>query len=545
MSGATDDRSTAGAARSAVDGGFSRLVLGIRRRLARLYASDWVTVGLTLAVVLLVGGTLVGRRAAAFAMVAGGAMALVVALSNSSIPLVRATGGAAAVVAALVAVPSLALAGAFALAAGGIGLLAAVALLCLVLASFAAALAPTDAPGGGSVAAAARTTQLSSIGIVAVVAARILPETGARGLAVGAVRDAGEAFLALATQPSGGDALVTWLGLVALAAFVLRSALGRVPVERLLPPERRDAADGLLARLARILWTGSWAAGVGAVVAAIAPVVSSARPAGYAVTHVETIRSQLPAPAGDVVVDLLVAPGVRWALLGAFAASAVVVGVGRVWDSVRRGLARALARVLAPAAGGALMGVAAASLLADPSLPETLVDAAPSSVPPGVIDLLVSTPPFVAAGAALLAALSVLWFALTGIRLLGTLRILPRRATGPALAALALFGTAVVAALVAPAAVAVGTTVAALVVWDVGEFGSGLREELPAGTPTFRVEVVHAGGSLLTAGSIGGATLWAHGNVGGVLGVPDPQLAMVAVVTTAIAVALIAFALRG
>jgi len=544
MSGTTDDRSATAAARNALGGGLDRTRRAIHRRLARLYAGDWVSIALTVVAVLAVAPRLIGRQAALFALAAGAAMAVAVAFANGSNPLVRVVAGAVTIGAAVVAVPALATAAAFALGSGGAGLVTGAALLSFVLAGFAAALAPIDAPGGGSVGRTANAVLLAGVGVVAATLGRIAPETDARGLVAGAATDVASSVVELAVFPSSGNALVSWLAVVAVAGFVGRRALRRVPVERMLPPERRDAANGLLARIGRYVKIISRIAGVGAL-AALVPTLAGVRTSGRLVTHVETIRAELPAPAGDLVVELLVSPVVRQALLATIVAGSAVVAAARIRDSLRRGLARAIARLLAPVAGGAVAGTAAAYLLADPSLPGLLADAAPGTVPPSLLELVLSAPPFVAAGGALLVALGVLWTALLGISFLRAVRILPGRATGSALAAVALFVTAVAAALIAEAGAAVGATVAALVVWDVGEFGTGLREELPAGTPTFRVEVVHAGASLLIAGGIGAAALWAHGRLADLVAVSDPRLAVVAVASTALGAALAAAALRG
>lgn len=546
----TDDRGqvTVDTARSAVGAALSGTATTVKRRVNRLFASDALVIVTTLAVALLVGAQLVGTDVAALAFVAGVGMALAVVLANSSNPLIRLIGGAVTVGAAVLAVAPLTLTVALVLGDSGFGVFAGLTVLWLVLASFAAATVPTSAPGDGTVRTAGRTVVLAGIGIVLVVGVRLVPETGVREQAVVAAGDAVGAAVGVIVHPGGGDALVSMLALVAVTALVVRWGLGKLPIERFLPPERRASVASGLTRIRSRLRTLFRLSMLSTLVAGGVALLGAADVEGgpeHSYTHVETIRTELPAPAGDIIADLVLAPTPRWAML---VACALAVGVGVVEVlrlALRRGLATVLARLFAPVVGGAVVTVVAASLIADPDLPQTLAELAPPSVPPSVIQLVFESPAFVAAGLGLLVALGVLWGAFTFVSVLGMVRILPKRATGVSLASIALFGTAITAALVGRATLAVATAVAALFVWDVGEFGVGLREELPAGTPTFRVEIVHAGTSALAGVVVAAGTLWAHARLSTYLSVPDPRLALVALVAAAVVTALVSFSLRG
>ena len=541
-------RATIGAVWGTLSSAISEAGTGARRQLNRLYASDAIVIAITLTVALTVGASVTSTAIATLTFGAGVGMALSVVLSNSSNPLVGLLGGMVTVGAALVALAPLTLTVAFVFGDSGSGMIAGVTVLWLVLASFAAVTVPTRAPGDGTVRTAGRTAILAGLGILLVVALRLVPETGVREQALVAAIDAVGFGIDLIVRPGGGDALVSLLVLVAVTALIVRWGLGKLPVERFLPPERRKSVVSGLERGRSLLHRLFQLSVLSTLVAVGVTLLSSEAIENgpeQAYTHVETIRTELPAPAGEHLTEFVLAPLPRWILLTACAMGLAIGLIDLVRSALRRGMAGVLANIVAPIIGGAVVTVIIATRIADPELTTTLVSVVPPSVPESVISLVIESPAFVAAGIGLLVALAVLWSAFAFITVLRMVRILPGRATGVALASIALFGTAITAALVSQPTLAVGTAVAALLVWDIGEFGTGLREELPAGTPTFRVEIVHAGTSGLAGLAVGAGALFAHDRVSAHLTPPDPQLALVALAVTAVVTALVTFSLRG
>jgi len=110
------------------------------------------------------------------------------------------------------------------------------------------------------------------------------------------------------------------------------------------------------------------------------------------------------------------------------------------------------------------------------------------------------------------------------------LPFVPDRALGAALASGAVFGVTLVLVLFGGSpALAFVAAVAAMIVWDAGEFAAGLREELGVDAVTARGELVHVGGALVVGLLVLLVTVGLQLLVGSGLPVPtDPDTTLAA-----------------
>ena len=511
--------------------------------LARPTASDVAIIVATLAIGIAIGSRLVGPELAALAMAAGLGAAVATRLLASRRPIVRGFGGVVAVpVAVLVSSPAL-LAGALALSSSGVGLFAGLAVWALVVAALAAGLVSWERLGDGGVRRAATGTTLTVLGVIGVVVIRILPDSGAREHAGAAAMDllgvAGDVLVAA----EGSWAVVSFAGLLLVTAFASSRTLGYLPVERLVPPDRRGRVAEVIARVRRgcsLLTRAALALGIAAVVAPLAIQEIASMPLSPA-----ALRTVLPAPAGDALAALVTASELRVALGAVFL---LVLGVALLeWTRRLLGanVAHALARLVAPSVGGALVALVLARAFSSMALAADVEGLLEGTAPSSVVELIGAFPAFALAALALVIALGSLSSLLWSVVSLRLIRVLPPRAIGAALAAGAVFLLAIGLAVVGQVEVAIVTATGAFVLWDIGEYADGVRTELGRDAATTRAELVHVGGAALTGAVVAGATVACYRWVATDVAIADPAYAAIAVGSGLFAVVLVAWALRG
>ncbi|MFC7237492.1 hypothetical protein ACFQS4_04545 [Saliphagus sp. GCM10025317] len=522
--------------------GTSAVLAAVRGALSQPTTSDVATLVLTLAICLAVGGSLIGTRLAAVATVGGVGAALVATLLGSDRPVRRAVGGALAVPAAvLVAVP-VTLAWAFAVGVAGFGPFTAVTVWSLVVAALAGTLASWDRLGDGGVRAAARATTLAALGVVVVVVVRVLPEAGVRERAGPAVTEVTGAASGVLLEPGQTLATVSFFGLVLVTAGAVFVTVGYVPVERLVPPDRRETVSRAVGAVRhgnsiaiRVALVGlSGVVMLPALLEQFSDVPLSPR----------EIAATVPAPAGEALATVVVARELRTLLLVVFAVAAFVAALEWTRRALRRGLAAVLARLAAPMVGGVVLTLALASVLATPDVEASLEALVRQIKPQVVADLLLEFPPIALVVAVLLVALGMLSSLFGTVSLLRAIRLLPPRAIGSALAATAILGLAGSPAVIGRPEAAIWTAAGAFVVWDVGEYADGLRAELGRDAATMRAELVHALGAVATGAAVALGTVglyrWAASDVL----VVDRRLAAAALGAALLAVVLVAWVLR-
>lgn len=306
------------------------------------------------------------------------------------------------------------------------------------------------------------------------------------------VVDSPEPLLALGRAllaPTGSVALLTLLLYGLLLLFLFRLVLRSIPIVKLFPPRQRPMATARLDRLVgRLGWALLAATGGAIVLFAVAVVAGVATPAALADRF-----GAVATPA----VWLLTTVWVRALFVLAIGTMAAILVSERLRRRVRRLSEADLLRQGTPPLGAFvtafLFGVVADLLLSS----EELLARAPASVRPTVESLLgggvVTAVLVVAFGALILAGV-----AFVSLSLLVSSPILPERALGPTIASAAVFALALLLVLFGGSSlVAFLAVAAALVVWDTGEFATGLREELPSSAATTRGELVHVGASLV------------------------------------------------
>ncbi|MFB1065986.1 hypothetical protein [Natrinema sp. H-ect4] len=522
-------------------------IRGLRRALRRPTASDVAMLCCTLIICIAVGATLVGLELAALAVGAGLAAAVTTALLASRRPLVRGIGGILAVpTAVLVSSPAL-LAGALALTSSSVGLIAGAAVWSLVVAAFAAGLVSWQRFGRGGVRRGSTGTTLAAIGVAAVAAVPIVPRADLRARAAAAVTDTvGQLWAALVTSPEPWT-VVSFAGLVLVAAFLSSRALAAIPLERFVPPDRRDALATAVDAVRRSC-SLSIRGAIALVIAAVGAPLAVDRLEGPTVTPAD-LRTELPAPVGDAVATLVTTGDLRAGLLALAGIAVALLVLERARRAAGRGPAVVIARLLAPIVGGALVALVLARALAGSALEAeirtTLTTGLGGVAPPSVLEFLTSVPAFVLVAIVLILALGSLSSLLWTVTMLRVVRVLPRRGIAAALAAGSVFALAIGLAAVGRLEPAIWTAAAAFVLWDIGEYADAIRTELGRDAATMRAELVHVGGTVLSGGVVAGGTValsrWGVTDVS----ITDPALAAVAVGTGLFAVVLVTWALRG
>jgi hypothetical protein len=486
--------SPAGASLSALASGPS--VLGrIGETLSAIQVTAGVSALAAVTAALLVGSQLVGVTLTALGLASGGLLAVGLYALNSDRLWVLLASGIVLLPASVMLAATLAVGVSFALGTTTpVGHLAEVTVLLLVVGSFAAVL--TAVPlGEGEVLAG---SFLRFIGMLVpltlaqlVVVAVVTWESTILFLAR-LVVDSPEPLLAVAETllaPDGGFALLTLLFYPLLLLFLLRLVLRTVPLQTLFPPRQRpsvtDRIDETSGRLGRLVSIGGIAA-VGLYIGAA--LVGATSPAG--------VDALLDPPLSAVAVWLLTSISLRVLLVLAIGVSVAIIVGERLRRRARRRSEADLLRPALPAVGAISAALVVGSVCSLLVTREQLVASVPTSVRPRAEPVLSSgvLPAALLVAFGSLIVVGVLFVLLT---IVAGSPLLPERALGPALASGAVFGLGLLLVLFGGSpALAFLTAALALVVWDTGEFATGLREELPLDASTARGEFVHVGGTL-------------------------------------------------
>lgn len=321
-------------------------------------------------------------------------------------------------------------------------------------------------------------------------------EASESGPGVGAA--VGEVLRTLTTllfePPAIRPNLATFLLSVAAALLVARRAIGVLPLTEL-------AADEAVER--GVATVRGWLGKLGALAALGVPVGAFAD----FVFPADQLRALLTPPVFDLLTAMTTAPLPRrlaWQVILVGVTTLVLVGL------LRRVVQTATDRIgatLAPfAAGGAVL--VATTLVAEPTLSaarEWVAGTLPGEFGPRfrelsgyVVDFYGPVPvALTGVGLVLLLAATVA----TALWLVLFTKYLDDRTAGVGIASAGLFQTAAFSGVVGvPTAVLFGSLVAAVLVWDVGEFGTTLGEEIGRAAETRRTELVHATGTLAVGG---------------------------------------------
>ncbi|WP_225335567.1 DUF7519 family protein [Halomicrobium urmianum] len=343
----------------------------------------------------------------------------------------------------------------------------------------------------GTLALAAETGQDAGIG-------------GVGGVASTAVGFIGTVLYPAPVRPH----LATALALVGAATYLSAKAVAALPVTELVADRETAAAvERGQERLAE----------VGLAAMAPVPVVGLLEFALGA----DGMASLLPGVAFDLLTVVTTARGLRslalWTVLVGLAVLAVVAAlrwaartsgerVGGVVAPLAVGTAAALvaAAVAGPTVDGAVQWVAG-------TLPGAIgeqFDLVAGRVVEVVGARAIALAAVGTAGLATAVVLAALWFVMS-------LGYVDDRTAGVTVASGNLFAAAAFAGVLAvDPAVVLGALVAAVLVWDVGEFGATLGEEVGRHADTRRTELVHAGGTL-AVGGVGAGVALLLADVGG------------------------------
>lgn len=305
-----------------------------------------------------------------------------------------------------------------------------------------------------------------------------------------------------------GLSLASFLGVVGIAAVLVAVASRGLPILELTRRDRRPDVERRIERTRSLLIRAGQVALVGsglAIYAASLEVVST---------------SSAHTPLGDGL-EVLSSPFVLGPVVGATVA---VLAAGAIGGTARWLLRRSEGgrwRRVAAATAGGFLGVLVFLSAAAPG-------AGPTVEGVNLVTLGIVGPIEV------LVVLGVAWFLLES-------GIVPERVLGPALAATGLVvATATLALEGFPPPLIFASAVGAVVVWDVTTFGLGLTVELGHRPDTRRLELFHAGLSLVVA--VGAVNLLVgldvlRGTVGDSIGAV-PALALAGLGVTALLLAL-------
>jgi len=270
-----------------------------------------------------------------------------------------------------------------------------------------------------------------------------------------------------ALVPPTGPSLSGLALVVGLASLAVRMALPRLPVRQLTPRDRRPAVTAALerwqfrARLGTLGGLGGWVC------------LGTLEIAGY----VDPFYAAVPGPVAAV----LASPYLRFPIL---VAGLLALGAAAVAWVVRR-----LAAGFGPDDAGRLgpvFGCLVVLCIALPVVTAGLVATDGVGGGRSFVALL-----GLALGVVLL-GLAVFLFVFSVAPILTALGLLPNRAGAPALTSAGLLVATVGAGVGGAAAPLVfATAAAALLVWDVSEFGTGLTAELGHVPETRRLELLH------------------------------------------------------
>jgi hypothetical protein len=305
--------------------------------------------------------------------------------------------------------------------------------------------------------------------------------------------------------------LTTFFFMIAVAIVVCNRTLATLPVTELTTD---DTVTRAIERTHRLLSRATLVAGVGAAVGLFVDFTLSAR----------ALRSLLTPVVFEPLTALTTAPVVRslawWTILVGVATILVVTLLRRLVQSSADRVGSALAPYVA---GGAIAVFTTA--VADPVLTrgiEWVATTLPGSIGEQFRDTSGLVVDFFGPLALVMTAVGVvLLLATTAIVVLWLLlltKYLDDRTAGIGIASGALFQTAAFAGVVGVSLpVLFGSLIAAVLVWDVGEFGTTLGQEVGRYAETRRAELVHASGTLAVGGVGAGVALTIReGSVGAI-----------------------------
>jgi len=302
----------------------------------------------------------------------------------------------------------------------------------------------------------------------------------------------------LFAPPPARPNVTSFLLFVVLALLVTRRVLAALPVSELATGT--TAEDAIETVHSSLFW--------------IATVATLGIPVGILADFLvpaSQLRQLVSPPLFDTLTALTTDPGLRGLLWWTIVVGvAILVAVALLQHLVQRS-ADQIGATLAPFAAGALVVVAttavAESVLS--TLLDWVADTLPGAFGPQFRELSSLVVEFygplalvmTAAGLVVLVAtvaLTALWLALLT-------KYLDDRTAGVGLASVALFQTAAFAGVVGVSTtVLFGSLIAAVLVWDIGEFGTTLGREIGRSRGTRRTELVHATG-MLAVGGVGAA----------------------------------------
>ncbi|GAA0659294.1 DUF7519 family protein [Salarchaeum japonicum] len=386
---------------------------------------------------------------------------------------------------------------------------------------------------------AGRTAFVAIAAAGALVALAVVGHTEIGGLQ-GTVGDAASGVASalereLLAPDAGTPHVFSFAALVVLSSLTVAGALRSLPVAELL-----DAPASVTA-VRRALYQVTLAG----IVLLVAGTLTR-----FAISPAR-LRRVLPAAAYDALVAVTTLGVLRTALVAAAVAGLAGVLVGWLFRRLARASAGTAAVRHAPTvAGGALV---AGTFAVHAPLVDELHGFVLSQVPYTVAGtvreqsgaILSYYGTFTAAAVLLAVVLVAATATLVAARVGVGLRILPVDTFGPALAAAGLF----VAAAFAGTTDAVtplrflACVVAALVVWDAGEYATQLGDEIGRHVSTAGVEGVHLVGTLLV-GVAAAALAVAVANYGTAMAFANPNALPVAVVGSGVALLALVFALK-
>lgn len=466
--------------------------------------STLVAASVCLAGVLAIGVTGGFPVPAVLAAVSGPWFAVAVAYLDSPDPLATAGGTAVGIASA---------GGLFAAIAMG----PVLPMAALSLAAFGAGAVPTGAIGRN------RLTEAMGILVYSLVPVGV---TAVAAIFFGAITALIGASLGLLQAGSAGASLTGFAVLAVAAIAAVRGALRVLPIAELAAKDDRerirDRIDGADRRLSQWLWV--------ALAVLVASVLIWAF-LGTGVAWLSDVLAPVAALAGSPLarIPLFVAAVIAGVL--AVTGHAVRWAGGTVIERTRRGIAAAV-------------GVGVTILLV--ALHRTILVTAVDVLDP---DIAVVIQEFVGAVGPVSTVLMATTFVVIGFVM--ALLAIPGavgvglasdRAAGPAFAAAGLLGGAGLAVKYAPAVAVLAGVVAAMVVWDLGEFGVGMAEEVE-GASADRAELVHAAGTIGIGVIVFGGAVGAHALVTRFGQKGSSALAALAVIF--VGIVLLAAALRG
>lgn len=317
--------------------------------------------------------------------------------------------------------------------------------------------------------------------------------------------------------PTGGLHLATLFGLLALAVLSVRAAIGSLPVAELLAD--RGAGETEERRVEQVRSVLGWLVTValfGFLVALVAEFSMDGA----------TLRDALGPSVYRPLATLSTAPLVRSLLVLAIGVALPTVAAVRVLRRAARSSVESFLQRIGPFIGGAVVTAIAFSTARQ--VLAALVEWTASQLP-GAFGTTFQTTADQFAGffgaPALVVTLAAVLVAVTAtvvlvFRFAVFAGYLSQQTAGYSLAAGGLFvATAFAGTVGAPAWLVFGGLVGSLFVWDVGQYGTTLGEEIGRHAPTRDAELVHAGGTLAvglfgTAVAYGVGTLFESGGAG-------------------------------